>query len=169
MASLHIRTCKSHDDCKNTVADVARGTRVEAGQNIYYAHVYGPRIPIEEDIKLGVAAWYSEIDAMDESVIRSVFLREGFKTGHAITMLLGRLTRVGCAMGYYETRDAIGLKKDSVITCNYDESAILAQPLYDIGDTCSQCQDSCLIGDDIDGLCPADVNSFPDNYMLVYP
>lgn len=77
-------------------------------------------------------------------------------------------SRVGCAASQWEDPpDRFGVNKNWRITCNFFRSPFLFRPLYEAGETCSGCPDSCdWDSEDTSGLCIIDPDSFADTFQI---
>lgn len=119
------------------------------GQNIFLAWTTGKRNTTENYIEIALSNWFTESILTPMDVIDSLHFPPGIAVGHFTQLIHDRNTRVGCAMVQWS--DDNGLKKSTRLTCNYWRGNYGNQPVYDKGETCSDCK---VCGkNEFDGLC----------------
>ena len=187
MSSLQVKTCVSHDPCKNTCKNdkflkfynFQKNNKflgynssffnvpMFAGQNIYYESTYAPqRPPLESTVTNAVFAWYNEIIVAPTSEADYVQAVPGREIGHFLTISHDQTQRVGCTGSQYEKLDKFGINRFTQITCNFDKAPFLTLPLYKKGETCTGCPGTCDMTSDSPGLCIVNPKSFANTYYF---
>ncbi|CRL08248.1 CLUMA_CG020871, isoform A [Clunio marinus] len=150
LASLHLKTCLSHDPCHNTFYNTSSNRLIFSGQNIAFLLTTGTRYSVEEVLWYSAANWFRESQATPVNLVDSIsFANLSYVVGHFTQMVYDKNIRVGCAI--VEWTENEGNKKLSRLTCNYLKANMANEPLYSKGDVCSDCK--VCDYDDFIGLC----------------
>ncbi|XP_055602434.1 antigen 5 like allergen Cul n 1-like [Uranotaenia lowii] len=135
VAAANARGCEyGHDECRNTPKYPA------AGQNIAIINYYGKTYSDNELITRFINDWYSEYSDANPSIIGSYPENyKGPQIGHFTQIASDRTDRVGCAVVRYVKNPW----NNVYIVCNYGLTNIIDQPVYVVGNACSQCRTGC--------------------------
>ncbi|XP_050329155.1 antigen 5 like allergen Cul n 1 [Bactrocera neohumeralis] len=134
MASLHVKRCQfAHDQCRNT-------PRYQfSGQNIGYFWIGREFKSHAKRFKSFILDWFREYRLANQSFIDQYRPHpEGKKIGHFTMLVADRAHRVGCAAIRYRDPSDINYMK-LLMTCNYDYTNILGEPVYQSGLAASKC------------------------------
>ncbi|XP_011181980.2 antigen 5 like allergen Cul n 1 [Zeugodacus cucurbitae] len=134
IASLHVKRCQfAHDQCRNT-------PRYQfSGQNIGYFWIGREFKSHAKRIKSFILDWFREFRIANQSYIDQYRPHpEGKKIGHFTMLVADRAHRVGCAAIRYRDPSDINFMK-LLMTCNYDYTNILGEPVYQSGLAASKC------------------------------
>ncbi|XP_037932306.1 uncharacterized protein LOC119667094 [Teleopsis dalmanni] len=134
LAMLHVKRCQfAHDQCRNTP------NYLFSGQNIGYFWIGREFKSHSKRMKAFILNWFKEYRDADQTFIDSYHPHpERKKIGHFTLMVADRTHRVGCAaVRYREPSQPDDVK--FLMTCNYDFTNIIGEPIYQTGRTASKC------------------------------
>ncbi|XP_004536108.1 venom allergen 3 [Ceratitis capitata] len=134
LATLHVKRCQfGHDQCRNTPHYQF------SGQNIGYFWIGREFKSHAKRVKSFILNWFREYrDANQTFIDRYEPHPEGKKIGHFTMLVADRAHRVGCAAVHYQDPNQIDDMK-FLMTCNYDFTNVLGEPVYQSGPAASKC------------------------------
>lgn len=132
-AELHVSHCHfAHDQCRATPQ------YPYSGQNIYFQATVGYEPNSTDAIERGLKGWFEEWKMAKPSIVDRV-TTDQTKVFHFTVMVNDRNNYVGCGMIQYKTKEKAGTMDAFMLTCNYQYTNIINQPLYQKGRHCSNC------------------------------
>lgn len=137
LAETHVRHCTfEHDQCRATPE------YPQAGQNLFSTSSAGVTPNATAALLKGIDSWFEEWKVAHPSMLDK-FEAHHLNAGHFSVMVNDRNNRLGCGMISYNVFDK-GYKWDAfMLTCNYQGTNMLGQPVYRRGVPCSGCKSTC--------------------------
>uniref|UniRef100_A0A336M3A3 CSON007712 protein n=1 Tax=Culicoides sonorensis TaxID=179676 RepID=A0A336M3A3_CULSO len=137
LAEKHVKMCsKKHDLC--IITDKYR----YPGQNIAFSKLEHPLDNYEEIVADLIEKWFSEHEKISESVVKVIVshYQHSFFYGHFAIIARGTNDAVGCGMMQFTNAFQYPTEPyHYLLTCNYAQTNIKDEALYDAGATCSRC------------------------------
>lgn len=133
LAEKHVSHCHfAHDQCRATAQ------YPYSGQNIFFEATLGHTPNATGAIERGLEGWFEEHRIAKPSVV-DLLTGDQAKAFHFTVMVSDKNNRVGCAMIQYQWPENKELFDAFMLTCNYQYTNIMQQPLYKKGPACSGC------------------------------
>lgn len=94
--------------------------------------------PTTNQIEKSITDWWEEYRLVDPSTAERLIesLEFSFETGHFFVMIREGQEKVGCAIAIYKT---VKWSYNFLLTCNYAETNMNHEQVYDIGSPCKRC------------------------------
>lgn len=133
LAGKHVSHCTfSHDQCRATPEFP------HSGQNIFMQATLGHFPNATDAIERGLLGWFEEYLYANPSIIDRL-TPDQEKVFHFTIMVSDQNNRLGCAMIQYLWPEKQNLFDAFMLTCNYEYTNILNEPVYRKGPSCSNC------------------------------
>lgn len=133
VAEKHVSHCSfQHDECRATPQ------YPNSGQNLYYMATAMQYPNASRAIDEGLTAWFEEWQIARAGLVDGLAW-DDWEAFHFTVMVNDKNGKVGCGLiqynydYYYWTFDAF------MLTCNYEYTNMINQPMYVRGTPCSQC------------------------------
>lgn len=137
LAEAHVAHCRfEHDQCRATPQ------YPYSGQNIYLQATLGYVPNATQAIERGIEGWFEEWKTARPSLVDKL-TRDQSQAFHFTVMANDRNNRVGCGMIKYLSPEKSQLFDAFLLTCNYEYTNILGQPVYARGKACTGCASGC--------------------------
>lgn len=134
VAGFNARGCQlKHDRCRNTIA------YRQSGQNLAIAKESRQVTSAEAHIKRMIGNWFDEHVDADMSTINALPAGPGKPIGHFTQMVQQHSGRLGCAVVEFRESNWYTI----YMACNYASANMLGEPVYDVGEPCSDCAGAC--------------------------
>jgi Cysteine-rich secretory protein family len=108
-----------------------------AGQNLYFKRSRPIFMPLNTTVIASVKSWHDEILLTNQSDFNKCCGGDKFDSiAHVLNMLQDKITAVGCAVVTYTCSQKW---RTYLIACNYSYGNLEGEPVYEIGDAASKC------------------------------
>lgn len=133
LAETHVSHCTfQHDDCRAT-PDFPY-----SGQNLYYTATSGTNTNATAAAEKGLKSWFEEWKVADPDIVDSIEW-EMWAAFHFSIMVHDQNNYVGCGLLKYSYMSGSTQMNSFMLTCNYEYTNMLSEPMYVRGTPCSQC------------------------------
>lgn len=133
LAETHVAHCTfQHDQCRATP------NYPYSGQNLYYTATSAQYSSASNAISNGLSSWFDEWKVAPAAIVNQLqwSMSAAF---HFSVMVNDRNNRVGCGLLQYQYYSGRTLMNAFMLTCNYQYTNMIGQPMYTTGTPCSQC------------------------------
>ena len=138
LAEKHVSKCSfQHDYCRKTPLFPY------SGQNLYYMGTAMQYQNASRAIDQGLAAWFDEWKIARAGAIDNLIF-DDWQAFHFTVMVNDKNNKVGCGLIQYNYQSGSWLMDGFMLTCNYQYTNMLNQPMYTRGTPCSTCTCSAL-------------------------
>lgn len=139
LAGVHAKHCTfAHDECR------APPQYPYSGRNIFYQATLGYVPNATDAIERGLKGWFEEWQEAKPSLVDKL-TADQTQVFHFTVMSHDKNNRVGCAMIEYlaEEQQSKTPFDAFLLTCNYEYTNVLNEPMYEKGKACSSCPSGC--------------------------